>query len=102
MPIGNVIALLIANSSQIPGSGCTTPNPVNAPSPTHPDQIATNAGNASSSTGHHRTGRVAAGVSTGTATCTGSSTKIGVLDPGVAGAAGEVVSVAAGVYAGTF
>src|SRR4051812_31290278 len=31
----------------MPGSRCTGPNPVNRPSPTHPDQIATNAGNAS-------------------------------------------------------
>ena len=33
-----------ATSSAIPGRGCITPNPVSAPKPTHPDQIATNAG----------------------------------------------------------
>ena len=62
-PIGRVIAVLTDRLSQIPGSGWTTPNPVSPPSPTHPDQIATNAGSASSSTGHVRTGRTGFGAS---------------------------------------
>src|SRR5215468_570092 len=64
MPIGSVIAVFNASRSQIPGSGCTTPNPDKAPRPTQPDQIATNAGNANSTTGQTRT---AATVATGAA-----------------------------------
>jgi hypothetical protein len=50
-----VIPVFTASRSQIPGSGCTTPNPDKAPRPTHPDQIATNAGNANTTTVHTRT-----------------------------------------------
>src|SRR5215470_18017565 len=67
MPIGRVIAVFNARPSQMPGSGCTTPNPDKVPRPTQPDQIATNAGNASTTTGHDRTGRTTA---TGTAAAT--------------------------------
>jgi hypothetical protein len=43
------------NESQIPGSGRTSPNPAIRPMPTHPDHVATAAGNASSNSGHDLT-----------------------------------------------
>ncbi|WP_433600745.1 hypothetical protein ACQPXH_02610 [Nocardia sp. CA-135953] len=77
MPIGRVIAVLIVNWSQIPGSGRTGPNPVSSPSPTQPDQIATNAGRASSRTGHAR-GTLRTGfVSAGALWCAGLSLRTG-------------------------
>src|SRR5215468_6928915 len=80
MPIGSVIAVFSARPSQIPGSGWTTPNPVSSPRPTQPDQIATNAGSASTTTGHARTGR-----------CTppGAMTATGAVTPTAAALAGK-------------
>src|SRR3954452_19597283 len=79
MPSGSVIAVSSLKLSQIPGSGCTTPNPVNLPSSTHPAQIAMNAPKPTTRIGQvrtrgrgRRTGRVStAGV--GTAAGTGSA-----------------------------
>jgi len=47
----------IVKPSMMPGSGCTGPKPVSTPTPTQPDQIATNAGAASRTTGQRRTPR---------------------------------------------
>ena len=43
-PTGSVIAVFSCRPSQMPGSGCMTPNPHMPPRPTQPDQTATAAG----------------------------------------------------------
>src|SRR5262249_5605955 len=53
-PTGRVIAVFKVNPPPIPGSRFTGPNPHNPPSPTHPDQIATAAGAAISTSRHGR------------------------------------------------
>jgi hypothetical protein len=53
-PTGRVIAVLTVRPL-MPGSSRTGPNPHSSPRPTHPDQIATAAGAAISSSGHRRT-----------------------------------------------
>src|SRR5262245_18987489 len=82
--MGRVMAVLIRNESAMPGKGCTMPNPVSDPSPTQPDQTATNAGSASRITGHDRTGfprptTLSTGTGAGAGVAAGTGVGVGVV-----------------------